>query len=381
MEGQHRPLRVALIVSSLRMGGAERVMSMLANYLNRSGQTVGLITLEDQESDFFTVDTEIRRIAVDEVVPDLSNDRAVMRATLRRIVGLRTALVDFRPDVILSFGTVMNILVILAATRTSFPVIVSERSDPRHYRVGRIWVILRWLLYKRVSALVAQTHSVRSWAETVVHPARVVVIPNPISNIGRAAMYAEQVSSSRRLTILGLGRLSPEKGFDLLIRAFARLRRKFPDWSLTIFGEGPARDELEALVKHLCLQEVARLPGKTCAPEEELQHASLFVLPSRFEGFPNALIEAMAAGLPVIAADCPSGPAEIIEHGVSGMLVPAEDESSLAKAMETLMADPGIRQRLGHGAAREVERFQIDRVMATWETVLHDAAGRALQTA
>lgn len=375
---QHRPLRVALVVSSLRMGGAERVMSMLANYWNRNGQTVGLITLEHQDSDFFPVDMEIRRIVVDEAVPSLSNNRAVIRTTLRRIWGLRTALVDFRPDVIVSFGAVMNILVILASTYTGFPVVVSERSDPRHHRIGRIWVILRWLLYRRVSALVAQTHSVQSWAETVVDQKRVAVIPNPISIIAQARNSPEEGRSSG-LTVVGIGRLSPEKGFDLLIRAFARLRGQFPDWSLTIFGEGPARNDLEVLVNHLYLEEVVRLPGKTCSPEVELQHASLFVLPSRFEGFPNALVEAMAAGIPVVAANCPSGPAEIIEHGVSGMLVPVDDESSLANAMEGLMSSPCERQRLGDGAAREVERFQIDRVMSLWEHVLHDAVGRPLR--
>jgi len=171
---------------------------------------------------------------------------------------------------------------------------------------------------------------------------------------------------------VGMGRLSAEKGFDLLIRAFAVLRGRFPGWSLTIFGEGPARSDLDRLVKQLELQDVVTLPGITSTPELELRRAALFVLSSRYEGFPNVLLEAMAAGLPVIAADCPSGPAEMIKHGRSGMLVAREDEDALARAMESLMSDPAMRRRLGSEAIREVQRFRVDRVMELWADLLDD---------
>lgn len=380
MVGHRGPLRLALVVSSLRTGGAERVISTLANYWSRSGQCVGLITLEGPGSDAFAVDRAVERIALDQKARALSTKSAVMRTTVKRMWTLRAALADFRPDVVISFGDVMNILVLLASYNTRLPVVVSERTDPRHHRIGRMWVILRWLLYRRASALVAQTHSVRSWAETIVDPDHVVVIPNPVPAATRMLRRSRQGDSSLGLRVVGMGRLSAEKGFDLLIHAFARLRGKFPDWSLTIFGEGPARGDLEDLVHQLGLQKVVRLPGETRSPELELRQASLFVLSSRYEGFPNVLLEAMAAGLPVIAVDCPSGPAEIIEHGVSGMLVPLEDEVALARAMESLMADSSMRQRLGGEAVREMERFHIDRVMALWADVLRNATGGKLQT-
>lgn len=369
---QRAPLRIALVITSLRAGGAERVLSTLANYWSHNRQEVSLITLDTPESDFFAVDATVDRVVVDREPPALNSKAAVLGATLKRIRSLRRTLTRIEPDVIVSFGAVTNVLAILASRRTGFPIIISERSDPRHDPIGRVWAILRWLLYRRASTLVVQTLSVRSWARTIVQSRRIAVIPNPVMTTVETSPCSVRGDPSAKLTVIGMGRLSAEKGFDLLIRAFAVLRGRFPGWSLTIFGEGPARSHLDRLIQQLELEDVVTLPGITSAPELELQRAALFVLSSRYEGFPNVLLEAMAAGLPVIAANCPSGPAEIIEHGKSGMLVAKEDEDALARAMESLMSDLTTRRRLGSEAMREVQRFHLDRVMELWADLLDD---------
>jgi GalNAc-alpha-(1->4)-GalNAc-alpha-(1->3)-diNAcBac-PP-undecaprenol alpha-1,4-N-acetyl-D-galactosaminyltransferase len=158
----------------------------------------------------------------------------------------------------------------------------------------------------------------------------------------------------------------------LLIAAFANVAPAFPDWRLVIAGDGVERPALEALVADLGLSDRVSLPGVVDATAH-LADADLFVLSSRYEGFPNVLMEAMAAGLPVIAFDCQSGPSEVIRDGVDGLLVPPGDATALAVRMGQLMDDPDTRQRLGAAAPDVVHRFGIERVMGMWEDLV-DAA-------
>jgi len=167
-----------------------------------------------------------------------------------------------------------------------------------------------------------------------------------------------------------MGRFYHQKGFDLLLRAFARLKDRYAQWTLTILGDGPLRDELQRLCEKLGVSERVFLPGRVKNPEHFLKQAELFVLPSRFEGFPNALCEAMACGLPVIASDCPSGPREIIRDGKDGVLVPNQDIRALTGAMGWLMSNEAERNRLAAAAVEVIERFGMEKIIKRWESVL-----------
>ncbi|WKT82989.1 MULTISPECIES: glycosyltransferase [unclassified Thermosynechococcus] len=172
--------------------------------------------------------------------------------------------------------------------------------------------------------------------------------------------------------ILAVGRLDDQKGFDLLLRAFAMSGLKQAGARLVILGEGAKRAFLTRLAAELGLSEAVSMPGVVEAPEQWMARCIFFVLPSRYEGFPNALLEAMAMGCPVIAADWDSGPREMVQDGENGLLVPTEDVGALAQALARLWRDAALRARLGAAAVEVRERFCRDRVVGMWETLIEE---------
>jgi glycosyltransferase involved in cell wall biosynthesis len=203
-------------------------------------------------------------------------------------------------------------------------------------------------------------------ARTLVDRRPVLVIPNAVTAPAAMIPPPEQ----RRPRIVGMGRLSPEKGFDVLVRAFAQLSPWYPDWTLQILGAGPQRQELERLADSLGIRDNVQWAGWVDRPETVLLESSVFVLPSRYEGFPNALLEAMACGLPCIASDCESGPAEIIRNGLDGLLVPPDNVDALADALRQLVADQARRTQLGRHAVDVTPRFGREAFFARWEEAL-----------
>jgi len=222
--------------------------------------------------------------------------------------------------------------------------------------------------------LVVQTEGLRSWAEGFVPARSVHVIPNPIATVSEEAA-AERATVGRSKCVSALGRLVPQKGFDTLLQAFAQCIRTHADWSLTIIGEGPERSQLEALSARLGIGDRVSMIGRRSNPFPILRQTDLFVLSSRYEGFPMALVEAMACRLPVISTDCPSGPRDIIRDGVDGILVPPDDVPALTQAMTRLMENPDERHRLRMRAGEVVDRFSTERIMALWGGLVTDVVG------
>jgi GalNAc-alpha-(1->4)-GalNAc-alpha-(1->3)-diNAcBac-PP-undecaprenol alpha-1,4-N-acetyl-D-galactosaminyltransferase len=365
------PLRVTLVVHALIEGGAERVVCHLARHWSGAGHEVSVVTLSAPSSDLYALPGGVRRIGLDLTGPSSHALQGLLRSG-RRVLALRRALAGLRPDVVVSFLTPMNVTTLLAAGGLGVPVLVCERSDPRHDPVPAPWAALRRLLYPHATGVVVQTESVARWARPfcpTVH-----VIPNLVE---RPAAEADPGADVPEKELVALGRLSPEKGFDRLIEAFARVAGDHPDWHLSIVGEGRERARLEALVERLGLQGRVLLPGRTSEPGLRLARAQAFALSSRYEGFPNALLEAMASGLPCVAYDCQSGPADIITDGQDGLLVPDGDVARFAAALHRVLGSPAERTRLGRNARRIAEVLSPERITGQWMAMIRQAGGRA----
>lgn len=354
---------IALIITALGPGGAERVMTAMANHWATLGHRVNFITYEGAgATSFYELDP---RIQVQRLGLEVERRTTLlgMILTARRVLALRRRLKELDPDIAIAFLTRVNIATLLATVGQNLPVIISERNHPDRQYLNRVWRWLRDRTYHRAAALVCQTEEARRCYPPELR-AHAVVIANPLRSIEAA------VSPAEKHELVAVGRLTEQKGFDLLLHAFAKIAANFPTWTLTIWGEGEKRPALESLCDDLGLGGRTRLPGVTEGHGAWVEDAGLFVLSSRYEGMPNVLLEAMAAGLPVVAFDCPLGPGEMITPGENGILVPTEDVDALADSLADLMADRDERARLAENAKDVAKTYRLDAIMAKWSGLI-----------
>ena len=341
-------------------------MSIMANYWAAKEWQITLLTFDDGTNPaFYGLDSRVHHIPLDIVRASPSLSMGIWN-NLKRIQILKRAIAQSKPDAVISFVEQTNVLTLLATRSLNVPVVVSERVDPTLYSIGTTWEQLRQWTYPWANRIVVQTQAALSYFSSRSQT-RICIIPNPVL---RPTTGEFTTSKDARRSLIAIGRLTKQKGFDLLLQAFTRLKEFHSQWKLTILGEGELRTELESLRDSLELSSQVDLPGVVKNPHELLMQSDIFVMSSRFEGFPNALCEAMACGVSVISTDCPSGPREIIRDGVDGILVPNEDVEALAAVMACLMSDEGKRKRLSACATAVVERFSLEKVMGMWEKLL-----------
>lgn len=369
-------MRITFVCPSLACGGAERCLVVLTRGLLKKGHDVTVITVYAKDSDFFELPEGANRIAlgIDKISPTALHG---LWNNLGRLRILRRAIKATQPNIVISHLHRTNVMTILAVGKAPLPVVIVEHNDPVMNPSGRIWDTLRRKTYPRAQKLVSVSQGVDKHFSWLSESQR-TVIHNPLelSENYLAPAGCETTAKPERKWITAMGRLTAQKGFDLLLSAFARVAGDHPDWRLMIIGEGELRRELEDLRAKLGLSESVSFAGLLSNPLPTLRNSQLFVMASRFEGFPYAALEAMACGLPVIYTDCPSGPAEIIRDGVDGLLVPNGDVGGLSAAMGRLMSDAGERQRLAGRAPEVLERFGTDQAIAQWEALFLKLAQR-----
>jgi glycosyltransferase involved in cell wall biosynthesis len=342
-------------------------MATMANYWAERGKHVSLLTIASRRDDFYSLHPAVERVALD-LLWDSEGTLDTLMSNCKRLARIRREIVRRHPQVVVSFVDQTNVRVLAALLWTRAPIIVSERTDPRHHMISAAWRGLRRLLYRRAKRVIVQTASVEGWASKFVAAGKLAVIPNPV----RPLPYSQRNGTEHR-TILGVGRLIADKGFDLLLRAFALSGLQHHGWRLALLGEGSERPKLGAMAKELGISQVLDMPGIVRSPESYMAESEIFVLASRYEGFPNALLEAMAMGMAVVSVDCESGPREIIHNRVDGLLVPARNVEELAAALRQLGNDKDLRMKLGARATEVRQRFDLSKIMRQWEEIIDQA--------
>jgi glycosyltransferase involved in cell wall biosynthesis len=370
-------MKIMLVVSSMGSGGAERVAATLVNSWAQRGDSVTLvITYSGRGSCFYPLSDNVRCV----YLADLVKQGARPLHYLARFCALRSLIRESDPDVVVSFLTNVNIAVILASRGLGIPVIACEHIDPSADGRSALLNLMCRFIYPSASLLTLLTDNmVVPFKKMVPHVKRIEVVPNPLPD-ELLLLQPQAVERGARRRLIAVGRLNTQKQFDLLIAAFATLAVDFADWDLWIWGEGPERASLEAQVAQLQIGHRVFLPGKTTTPWEEMSRSDAFVLSSRYEGLPMAMLEGMALGLPTVAFDCRSGPRELTRGGQDGLLVPPDDRQAMIDALRRVLSDESLRAELGRKAADSVrQRYSAQAILRIWDGIFAQLGSRTVQ--
>lgn len=344
-------------IDSMQLGGANRVMANLVNYFSSIGTQVVLINdiVPDKNVPEYEIADSVKRIFLD------IHDKSPITSNIRRIAKLRKMIKAEHADAVVSFMGPPNIRMLLATIGLKCRKIVSVRNDPyKEYGYGIVKRIAN-IVFRLADGCVFQTKDASEYfSKTIQRKSKIIFNP-----VGKQFYRVKRADDPHN--IITVGRLFPQKNHALLIRAFSKISLEFPEENLIIYGEGDLRHALEELVRKLDLESRVFLPGSASDIPEKLAEAKLFVLSSDYEGMPNALMEAMAVGVPIISTDCPcGGPEMLVRNGVDGILVPCGDVECLASALCQKLDDEK-RETMGISAKQRAEIFREDIIYRQWE--------------
>lgn len=362
--------KVLFYIHSLNKGGAEKVLLTVAEELNKSDEYDVTILTDTVDELEYEPSEGIKRIVIDKEADNVS--------AITRLKVIRSCVKRRNPDKIIVFMLSSVIRAALALVLTGHKIIGAVRSNPYDdYSSGLNRTLLMWAM-NRCERMVCQTeYQVDFFPERF--RGKCTVISNPIFE--EFVKKAEELSKDKKADdfekdrvsgkIVATGRLFDYKNHRMLIRAFKHISEDYPDVNVTIYGEGPYREELEKEIEKFGLKDRVFLPGDSSAVAEDISDAIIYVLPSDTEGLPNALMEAMALNLPVIATDCPcGGPKSLIEDGVNGLLTPVGDEEAMAQALKRLLDDGELRNKIGINAGLIRQTNSVDKIVTAWKELI-----------
>lgn len=351
---------ITLVVASLQGGGSERVICQIANYLLKNKWTVNFVTFCNPELiDVYTLDKKIKRYNF-----YYDNNSKIIHSFLshyNRIAKLNSFFKNHPNSIILSFNTVINIYSLFATYFLSNKVFISERTDPVSTdKLKYIFKIIRYFIYKKATLIIVQNEYFLKWFSNNIH-GRYIVQKNPLRKLTVSKIKREKI-------ILSIGRLSNEKGFDVLINAFAEISHLYKDWKVCIYGDGPDKNKLIKLINSLHLSSQIFIFDRVSNIEFFLSQSSIVVQASRYEGMPNAVIEAMALGNSVIASS--KGAEFIINHRLNGLLFTVGDSLELSILIKELIDNEKLRVKLSKNAMKIAFDLSEKNILPRWETML-----------
>lgn len=357
-------MRITFVTSTLTSGGAERVISLLANNFAERGYEVEMIALTSISPDYYTLDPKVKFIHADKVSKGgLPGELCWFRQHIKKE----------RPDVVIAFMEAVYEFVLLALLGTKIPVISSERLDPALISWPR--KVLRWLLLPTTTAHVVQTQHIKKYYNQRIQK-KTHIIYNPVNEKVFETSYDDdnnnlklRAKEERLNRIISVGRLYPQKNQKMMIEGFAQVSERHPDWKLVIYGEGYLRKDLKSLVERLKIKDKVLLPGRCETVIEEVAKSKVFCLSSDYEGMSNAMIEALCVGTPVISTKV-SGTEELIKEGENGLLVDIGDTEGLTQAFEKLLSNQELREQFGKEGQKLATLFKTDTIVDQWEKLI-----------
>lgn len=358
---------LAIVISDLGSGGAQKVAVSLACDLAEQQKDITVITLAGNENDFYTLPANVKRITLN-LNQNSANFIEGIFANIGRILALRRAIKQTGAKKTLSFIAPTNILMIAATIGLCTKTIISERNDPARQSFGKLWDFLRKISYRFADTVTANSPNAAESLKTYVPKRKLVFVPNALAKPKKK--YCVPYNKKEKI-ILIVGRLHPQKAHHILLDAFAKTYTQNPDWSLVIVGEGALRSALEEQSQKHGIAESVRFMGVQNNPYEFYATAQIFVLPSIHEGTPNSLLEAMSCGVAPIISDACEGAKPYVENNVSGLIFPVNDSEALAHALKTLMTDDDLRDKIGHVAQEKVSPLSQKSTAELWHEVLN----------
>ncbi len=349
-------MNITFFIGGLSGGGAERVTCNMANYMNDKGHHVEILTMADDEPSY-----PLSRGIVRKALLQDSERKNFAYNSILRFVRFIKYLRATKAEAVVVMLPVTTIMLLWTRQWLRGKVIAAERSLPTVYS-NKEQRLLKRVAHK-ADGWVFQTKEQQEWYKDS-NINRGVIIPNAINPIFIKPVY----EGDRNKHIVTVGSLTKPKNHELLIESFARISDEFPEYKLVIYGTGSKLETLQSFAKEYSVIDKVVFPGYTKHVDRVIADASLFVLSSDYEGMPNALMEAMALGLPCISTDCDGGGARfLIENEKNGLIVPKGDSNALAEAMRRMLYDDAFAVNCGMEAHKICERFAPDKVYGCWE--------------
>lgn len=342
-------MKIVFVTPLIDLGGGQRYITELANYWASNGKKVSIFVLRKSES-FYNISDNVNIVKFD--YQDSSKFSNLFNG-LKIIIKLRKNIKQIKPDFVLSIVSAVNILTIISSLFLDTKVITRDVFS--HTRNRKYFDKLgRKFFYRFANGMIAQTSEIKFFIEKETGCKNINVIPNPVRN------FNSNTSVKKEKLIINVGRLNAQKGQKYFIEACSKIN--IPGWKFIVLGEGKLRKILENKIMELSVTNKVELPGAVKNVDDYLLKSSIFVFPSLYEGLPNALIEAMSAGLPCVSFDCETGPRDLINDGQNGFLVPVGDVDLLVSRIVELINDSELREKFSREAIKTTDKFKIEKI-------------------
>lgn len=358
-------MKILFCIDSMTKGGAERVISNLSNYLINNGYDVNILTVVNSDIEY-DINLNVKLECLEDKFINVRNEKngkiKKISNFVKRIKLMKKAINKINPDIIISFLPYTSFITLKAIK--DIPTIVSIRNDPKIEYSSKIYNFLMKKLYPRADGFVYQTEDAKQYFKNIIN-VKSAIIPNPINE---QFIVSQEFQGERKKEIVSVGRLFQQKNHQLLIESFADLSDELLNYNLIIYGEGEDREKLQRIIKEKKLENRIFLPGNIKDVKEKIFDAKMFVLSSDYEGMPNALMEAMALGIPVIATDCPcGGPKFLIDNNNNGILIDVGDKEQLKNAILKIIKDTEFSKKISHNAIEISQKLAPEKINKKWE--------------